>query len=213
VSAEPFAYRGELNEFDVLGVNRERNVSEDDIQKAIQSSKPISIKKSSSVLLIQSGAAMPDAAMATELAKYFNVIPFSGVPTRDSRFNEAKPDDSNYSKTLRLAAARGGNQTIICYWGTLETSHEDKVTKTVSWIPIVGWGVPDEREHMRIKLKIAVIDVATGNWSIISPTPFESSELSSVARRERADQALVNSLKQKGYQAAAAEVVRAYLTQ
>lgn len=52
---------------------------------------------------------------------------------------------------------------------------------------------------MRIRLKAAVIDVATGNWSVHAPEPFDSSTLSTARTRERKDQKQVERLKQVAY--------------
>jgi hypothetical protein len=161
------------------------------------------------VLLIQSGAAFPDGGMVTELSKHFQVVPFSGIPP-------AKPDPSqtdglrpeSYSRLLRLAAAKGGNDTIVCYWGILESESENLATKTVSWMPVVNWVVPDQRQRMRIRLKIALIDVRTGNWTVFSPKPFEESNISRSPRRAAVDQEQVERLKSEAYTASAKDLMR-----
>src|SRR5258708_33159398 len=81
VSDPAFEYRGELSEYDVLGIPRGEVTSEADIQRAIESAKPVKLRPGSSILLIQSGALFPDGPMVTELNKHFRVVPFSGVPT------------------------------------------------------------------------------------------------------------------------------------
>src|SRR5690348_4826402 len=64
VASDPaFEYRGELSEFDVLGIPRGEFTSEADIQRALAASKPVHVRPGSSVLLIQSGALFPDGAM------------------------------------------------------------------------------------------------------------------------------------------------------
>ena len=75
-----FEYRGELSEFDVLGITRGEFTSEAEIKRALDNSKGVKLRRDSSVLLIQSGALFPDAPMATELSKHFRVVPFSGLP-------------------------------------------------------------------------------------------------------------------------------------
>jgi hypothetical protein len=112
---------------------------------------------------------------------------------------------------LRLAAARGGADVIICYWGQLESANEKMPTKTVSWIPVVNWMVPDEREHMRIQLKMALVDVRSGNWSVFSPESFDEKRISVSPRRDVADQKLVQGLKEKVYENAARELAKTYL--
>ena len=51
-------------------------------------------------------------------------------------------------------------------------------TKAVSWVPIVGGIIPDESQEMRIRLKIALIDVATGQWDAFSPKPIQDTSAS-----------------------------------
>src|SRR5204862_7992656 len=101
---------------------------------------------------------------------YYNVNPFPGVP-------ESK-EGASYARTLRLAAARGNNQAIICYWAILETAQKDLATKRISWVPVVGWNLPDEKQQMRIRLKMAVSDVRTGNWAMFYPKAFEDTAIS-----------------------------------
>src|SRR5262245_40594128 len=55
-----FEYRGELSEFDVLGINRGTTTAEADIQAAVRSAKRVRLAPGSSILLIQSGAMFPD---------------------------------------------------------------------------------------------------------------------------------------------------------
>lgn len=206
-------YRGELSDFDVLGVDRDQTISEADIGKALDSTAREKLRKGSSVLLIQSGATFPDEPMASELNRYINVAPFTGVPTDARRPGDAaagKTTPANYSKSLRLAAARGGCENIVCYWGVLESAREGMASKTLSWVPVVGWAVPDERQHMRIRLKIAIVDVRTGHWSIFTPEPFEDKSLSGLQSRERSDQRQVEMLKRKAYEAAARDLLRVY---
>ena len=102
---------------------------------------------------------------------------------------------SSYSRFLRLAAARierGGNYVI----GDAGRSEDERlVTKTISWLPGASWVVPDEREHLRIRIKMAVVDVRTGSWTMLSPEPFETKAWSTSSRREVVDQKAVESMK------------------
>src|SRR6266540_4049624 len=50
------SYRGELNEFDVLGVERGGQITEEQIVKSLDSAARIKLRKGSSILLIPSGA-------------------------------------------------------------------------------------------------------------------------------------------------------------
>jgi len=203
-----FAYRGELSEFDVLAIERNQLISDTDIERALQNRGTPTLKPGSSLLVVQSGAVFPDAAMVSALSSNFNVVPFSGVP------GAAQPSDSGrgaYSRLLRLAAARAGSEAILCYWGILESGTQDLRTKSVSWVPLAGWMLPDERQHMRIRLKFAVIDVRTGSWTVFSPPAFGDRKVSTVLSRNSADQRQVESLKNLAYASSARELTERYL--
>jgi len=206
-----FAYRGELSEFDLLGVARDLTAFEEDIQQALDKARPIRLKPHSTVLLIQSGAMFPDGPMVSGLSKHFTVVPFSGrPPAKDSIASLETRDPAGLSRSLRLAAARAGAETILCYWGILESAQEKMATKAVSWVPLVTWFVPDERQHVRIRLKLALVDVRSGDWSVLNPPPFDSNALSVVPRRAVADQKLVERLKNQAYDASVEELMRIY---
>jgi hypothetical protein len=64
---------------------------------------------------------------------------------------------------------------------------------------------------MRIRLKIAMVDVASGSWSVFSADPLESKSWSISPRREVADQKQVEAIKQKAYELAAQGLVKAYI--
>ena len=197
-----FRYRGELSEFEVLGIERDLNLTDEQIGTALDAAKTVRVPKGSSVMLVQSGAAYPDDTLIQQLNDYYHVTPFAGIP-------EAKGTNS-YAKNLRYAAALGGNTAILCYWGILETAEKDLRTKKLSWVPIVGWHVPDEKHHMRIRLKMAVIDVRTGNWAMFYPQSFDDTAFSAVLTRKNSDQEQVHTLKEKAFLAAANDFVKLY---
>jgi len=199
---QPTRYIGELNELDVLGIERNPKITEDQIAQALDSAGQIKLRKGSKVLLVQSGAQFPDEPMIAGLNQSLTVTPFSGLPNEFER--EA------YHKALRFAAARGGCETIVCYWGVLECGRQSLDTKAVSWVPIVGSLLPDEHQHMRIRLKVAIVDVRTGNWAMFSPEPFEDKAVSARLGRERSDQAQVNKLKHRAYATAAHDLLKIY---
>lgn len=208
-----FEYRGELSEFDVLGITRNETASETDIEKALAAAKQIRLKPGASLMLVQSGAIFPDAPMVDALTKHFRIVPFTGVPPVSRRGTDGQVeryDAGDFSKSLRLAAARGGCDTIVCYWGILESANAKLVTKTVSWVPVASWFIPDETQHMRIRLKLALMDVRTGDWAVLSPSAIEDSKTSVSPRRDVADQKLVERLKQKAYASGAKELLSRY---
>jgi len=197
--------KGELSEFDVLGVRRGGAITDEEIGKALDASSRVRVRKGSSVLLIQSGAYQPDFPMTRALGKHINVVPFSGQYE-----SGADKPDASYARALRLAAARSGCETVICYWGTLESARRNLETKSVSWVPVVGWMVPDEKQYMRIRLKMALVDVRSGNWTMFSPEAFDSKALSSFFNKEASDQGQVEKLKVLAYESAAADVIKIY---
>lgn len=190
-------YRGELTEFDVLGIDPSRPAGDAEIARGLDRHARIALGKGARVMVIQSGALIPDDAMVTALAPYFSLVPFSGVPLAPAA---GHADD--YARALRLAAAKAGAEAILCYWGVLESAVEGEPTKVVSWIPLIGQAVPDEAQRMRIRLKLAVIDVRTGEWSMLTPKPYDDSALSASLTRVASDQGQVEELKQKAYDAA-----------
>jgi hypothetical protein len=203
-----FSYQGELSEFDVLAIDRNQPISDADIERALNNGGTPALKAGSSLLVVQSGAVFPDAAMVSALSSNFNVVPFSGVP------GATRPADTGggaYSRLLRLAAARAGSDAILCYWGILESGTADAWTKTVSWVPLVGLAVPDQRQHMRIRLKLALIDVRTGSWTVFSPPAFGDRSLSTHLSRKSTDQRQVESLKKLAYETSARELAQRYV--
>jgi len=202
-----------LSEFDGLGISRTEIANEADIQKALANLEPVHLKPGSSILLIQSGATFPDGPMVDALTEHFRVVPFSGVPPESRRTSEGWSgwyDAAEFSRTLRWNAARGGCDTILCYWGILESENAQLATKVVSWVPDANWFIPDENLHLGIRLKIALFDVRTGAWSLFSPHALEATKLSVKPRREVADQALVEQSKQDAYAIGTKELLKQF---
>lgn len=208
-SENPF-YKGELSALYVLGVDTSKTVSEKEIAAALDTTKKVSLRPGDSVLLIQSGAAIPDSEMTQAMEKHFTVGIYSGVPDELTGGVQQAQDAENRSRILRLAAAKGGYGTIVCYWGLLETSQKGLATKGVSWVPVVGWSLPDETQRMRVRLKAAVVDVRTGAWATFSPAAFDDTQTSAITNREGTDQAQVATLKAKAYAALAEELARRF---
>jgi len=191
--SHPF-YRGELSEFNVLGIDPDAGYSDKQIQEALNNAKAkLSIKRGDKLLVVQSGALMPDESMIENLEKYYQVTPFTGIPESDKKSN------LSYSSSLRYSAAQAGISKIFVYWGTLETGTKNLATKTVSWVPIVGWGIPDEAQEMRIRIKAALVDVGSGQWEIFTPKVSNDSRISNSISRESSDQNQVSLLKQQAY--------------
>jgi hypothetical protein len=194
----PF-YRGELTEFDLLGIDPARPASDGDIAALLGQRHSVAPRRGGTVMVIQSGALIPDPAMLRALDPYVTVVPFSGVP-----LGAAGSAASGYARALRLAAAEAGAETILCYWGILESAVEREPTKVVSWLPILGQAIPDEAQLMRIRLKLALVDVRTGSWTMLAPPPFVDDALSASLTRAASDQRQVERLKEQAYKAAVA---------
>jgi hypothetical protein len=163
-------------------------------------------------MLIQSGALLPDDGMLNAFSKYYSVAVFTGIsdqpPVRTT--GAVTGPAQSYFQSLRLAAARGGYDNIVAYWGVLESAREGMATKAVSWVPILGAAVPDEHQRMRIRLKVAVIDVRTGQWEMFVPETFDDTAMSAGANRVMSDQTQVALLKDKAYASAAESFVTRY---
>src|SRR5438445_12879763 len=117
--------------------------------------------------------------MVAALEKQFTIVPFNGQPGGKS--------PAGYSRALRLAAAQAGCETIGCYWGALESATKGNQTKAISWVPVAGWVFPDEAQQMRIHLKVALVDVRTGGWTMLSSKAFEDKAHSNRLNREASD--------------------------
>jgi hypothetical protein len=213
-------YQGEITEFDVLGINVSQPASDEEIAQQLAGHNKIGLRRGGSMVAMQSGALMPDSQMITALDRYFSVVPFSGIPlVRRERPPYAAADASpkltdervtNYARALRLAAAKSGAEVIFCYWGVLESAVEREPTKVVSWVPLVGSVILDETQHMRIRLKVALIDVRTGHWSMFAPEAYVDAALSASLIRAQSDQKQVETLKAQAYQAAVEAFVARY---
>ncbi|MFN4275411.1 MAG: hypothetical protein ACK4FJ_03860 [Ferrovibrio sp.] len=208
-ASNPF-YRGELSAHDILGIDPERQISEEDIRKALATKQRLSVRKGSAVMLVQSGTPFPDHDMVAAMERYYTVAVFSGVPLPNARSAAANSEAASYAQIFRLAAAKGGYETIMVYWGMLESATEGSGGKALSWLPIIGGSIPDQSQLMRIRLMVAVIDVASGQWETFTPEPFVDSSSSAERRRAISDQEQVAMLKGKAYKAAADTLVQRY---
>ena len=207
-----WGYRGELSELEVLGVDVNKKISEEDIKAALNTKTKMSLKRGDRIVLVQSGAQFPDGPVLEELKPYYSVIPLSGVPVRDDRYRQREDEGIKQpiDKSLRLAAAKSGARTLIVYWGILETGREDHGTKTISWVPVIGRIIPDEKQKMRIRLKAAVIDVASGAWEFVIPEVYNDARTSARVNREESDQDQVTLLKAKAYKALVSDLLKRF---
>ena len=199
-------YKGELSEFEVLGIDPGKEITEQDITAAASDRKErLSLRKGEPLLLIQSGSMIPEQEMTENMEKYFPVSVFTGVP------EQGEKGVSSYAKALRFAAAKAGIDKIIVYWGVLEIETKDLATKDVSWVPIVGWAIPDQAQEIRVRLKVALVDVKSGQWDVFLPKVFEDTAYSAYLNREHSDQQQLALLRSKVYQAAVESIIARYM--
>ncbi|MBL67641.1 MAG: aminopeptidase [Verrucomicrobiales bacterium] len=199
-------YHGELSELEVLGITANPNITEEDIRAALADDSKVALKRADRVV-VQSGALFPDEPLLEELNKHYTVVPLSGIPHRQTnKEGETLPVD----KSLRLASAKSNAKTMIVYWGVLETARANQGSKIISWVPIVGKAIPDQKQDMRIRLKAAIIDVETGAWEFVMPKVYSDSTFTARQSREQKDQSQVTRLKAKGYEALAKALTARY---
>jgi hypothetical protein len=167
-------YAGELSDFDVIGGTS---------AEGIGPGAEVKLRPHMRVLVVQSGAAFPDERMLSGLAAQFDIGAASGIPTQALQ-----------EHGMRFAAARGGFDAIIAYWGVLESS--ERVTEGVaaSWVPIAGMFVPDASQRMRIRLRVVIVDVHTGRWRTLLPEPIDDERASSMVTRSSSDRDQVELL-------------------
>lgn len=200
--------KAQLNELEVLSLQNKGEVTEEEIRKTLDEKRSFRLKERSTVLLVQSGSSFPDRPMLEALSRHFHVTPYTGIPS------EVLPNNSEGStlgKSLRLAAAQANAETILVYWGNLEMKRDEMPTHIITWVPVVDVVLPDEYQTLRIRLKVALIDVRSGNWTIFRAEPFEEKALSTRYAREHTDSGPVASLKKKTYEAAVRELMKGYV--
>ena len=183
----------EIDELDLLG--SPGGASEGEIQSALRGGGAGGVRAwpGSSLLVVQSGATAPDSIMLAAIEKSYRVFAFSGVAASD------RHRDGSLGRDLRLAAARSGCTHVLCYWGKLESIREDAVTKTVSWVPIVGGLIPDEQRLTRLRVRAVLIDTASGHSVAFTPPAAENAALSSSLLRSESQDKQTYELKARAY--------------
>ena len=178
---------------DLLGASG--GATEAQIHDALHGSAPGGVRAplGSALLVVQSGASSPDSIMLAAIEKSYRVSAFSGRTATDHH------RDGSLGRDLRLAAARNGCTHVLCYWGKLESIKNDEVTKTVSWVPIVGGLVPDEHRYTRLRLRAMLIDVASGRSVMLTPPAAENAALSSALTRSGSQDKQTYDLKSRAY--------------
>ncbi|EBX8629357.1 hypothetical protein DPK65_13740 [Salmonella enterica subsp. enterica] len=202
-----------LTDKDVFGNESTLNVSEEDIQNALEGER-FSVPLHSSIVLVQSGSQAPDVAMQQEMSKYYNISTFAGISDKKKTpvCNKDSPDveNMNYMQALRYIAAKGKQKAILVYWGRLEAGKYDPVIKEVLWSEYKNEKTAGTGIVLRYLLRFALVDVATGEWVTYSPTNYEYSEpLPSTGTGDITEQQIMQ-LRKKTYERAVADFVNRY---
>lgn len=224
-------YTQELTEYELLGIDRNKPISEDQISSALSQPRvEMTLHKGDRLLVIQSGAVMPDAQMLTLLKKQFdtktltgmseykrikpepdymllarlfiatakeqNQTPYSGANQIGTTPSLVKPD---YAQVMRFAAAKANIQTILVYWRFLESGIVNHQTKIVSWIPIAGSIIPDKTRYLRMRMKVCLIDVKSGQWELFTPKLCNDEPLTTTITRGSSNRQQVQKLMALAY--------------
>ena len=113
--------------------------------------------------------------------------------------------------SLRLAAAKGGCERIVIYWGLLETAQKGGLCYKDSVMDAAGGSGHSRRKPANAhRLKVAVVDVKDGRWEMFSPEPYEDFAVSARFTRESSDLGQVALLKTKAYETAAEDLVKRF---
>ena len=188
----------ELADTDVLGVAAQAP-TEEDIRNALDRASKVQLRAGEPILVVQSGEPVPDTRMIAELNKHYRAIPFSGLRGDWIKGSSNSKNEPDYARALRLAAAQAGAEKILCFWGNLEVAQHDLSTKTITWLPVVDVIIPDEKNNVRVHLKIALVDVRTGAWTVFRTEPQETQMVSTGWAREHIRSPEVRRLQQKSY--------------
>ena len=190
----------EIDELDLLG-SRD-GTSEGEIQEALRNGRSggVRAQPGGALLVVQSGATAPDSIMLAVLEKSYRIFPFSGVAASD------RHRDGSLGRDLRLAAAKSGCSHVLCYWGKLESIRQNEVTKTVSWVPIVGGLLPDEERTTRLRVRAVLIDVASGRSANFTPPATQNAALSPGILRASSQDKQIYDLKTSAYAGLAAQL-------
>src|SRR5258706_13348182 len=102
----PF-YQGEIDTLDLLVPVSQGKIGQANIEALLAERQPVVALLGRPLLVVQSGALVPDVPMRTALGRHFDVAPFSGIPSSSSGVDasQATKGGISYGERLRLAAA------------------------------------------------------------------------------------------------------------
>jgi len=154
-------------------------------------------------MLIQSGAMIPDEDMVKGMEKYYSVSVFTGVPTEGGTRETLTPKRCGL-RCKGWTRKIGGVLGVTRNWAR-RLGNQGCVVDT-----IIGGAIPDQTQRMRIRMKVAIVDVKSGQWDMFSPSPFEDTDASGRYSRVSSDQAQVAILKNKAYNATVDDVIKRF---
>lgn len=202
-----------LTDKDVFGNETTLNVSEEDIQNALDGER-LSVPLHSSIILVQSGSQAPDVAMQQEMSKYYTVSTFAGFTDKKRTLTCSKeqPDveNMNYMQALRYIAAKGKQKAILVYWSRLEVGKYSPVFKEMFWSEYKSEKLLGTGTVLRYLLRFALVDVATGEWATYSPMNYEYSESFPTTGGEDLTEQQIMQLRKKTNERAVADFVNRY---
>ncbi|WP_079969628.1 hypothetical protein [Salmonella enterica] len=209
----------QLTDKDIFGNETTLSVSEEDIQAALDG-EDFYVPLNSAVILVQSGNRAPEMLMQQEMAKYYRISTFSGIPDKQKIISCNKPvkneapdtdvsENMNYMQALRYIAAKGDQKAVIVYWDELQTGTYDTATKSTRWSDYRNEKLNDTTS-LRYLVRFALVDVATGEWATWSPVNYEYSILPAMTGKVAVTDQQITQLRQKTYAAVVKDLVNRY---
>ncbi|PHI31695.1 hypothetical protein [Budvicia aquatica] len=200
------AMQAQLSDNDVFDSDLAHEITNEEIRITYdQPNVGVNLASHSPIILVQSGSLVPDASMQTEMAKYYRVSVYSGIPPTKPRVKkDSEPViQNNYMKSLRLVAAKGKQPTVVVYWGSLETGIYDETSKSMIWSPYRGGKLPTNTKSLRYLVRFVAVDTRTGNWVTHSPLNTETDYTVVPFGSQTNELAQLDELKKNAYIAAA----------
>ena len=199
----------QLSEQDVFGNELTLEITEEDIQNAVEEAEgQFDVPLLSSIVLVKSGSRAPDVMMQKEMQRYYKVSTFSGIPVvRKKRAsqpassikqtvsdlaeneieNKSAVINANYMQALRYIAAKGRHNTIIVYWDEIESAKYNSALKETVWKKYSGEKIAGI--SLRYLIRFVLVDVASGEWSTYSPVNAESLTIPLVPAKDQKNDA------------------------
>lgn len=219
----------QLTDQDVFGNELTLEISEEDIQNAVEEAQgQFSIPLNSAIVLVKSGSNAPDMMMQQEMQHYYQVSTFSGIPVARKKHavqpvksvKQAVSDtiegyaedkstviNANYMQALRYIAAKGRHKAIVVYWEDLEAGKYNSITKEIAWKKYNGEKLSGL--SLRYLIRFALVDVATGEWATYSPVNTEVVVVPFTGKADATEQQIV-SMKQNTCKMVVQDLVKRY---